>query len=248
MGSLRQRLLSTSSPLKFNEKWQVLDGPYSYPNGEWWKMNFDEKHEILIRQGLRRLIEAFKLPDVEFVEEMVEELYANPTLGPEIFQKYNLNLEFGNFDELVLANYDVKTKKISIILNSAAVNMIDIGQNKNLIIREIEASLVHENTHHQQNQGKFADQISKYIRGEEDYIKHYSQKSEIIAWARTFAFEMEKFHNHNFTNIKDALAKGNIQGIMHSNKEIFDIYKKIGGPVFKKLKHEMYKYFVEREK
>jgi hypothetical protein len=232
----------------FNEKWLVFDGPYQYPNSEWWKMTLEEKHEIWIRKSLRRLVEAFKLPNIEFVEEMVHELYANPDKAFDIFKKYNLNLKTESFDDLVLAVYNVETKETSIILSNIAVNMIDAGQNENLLIREIEAALVHENTHQQQDQGKFADQMPKYIRGENDYIGHYSQKTEIIAWARTFAFEMEKFHKHNLENCFKALSQGNIQGIMNNNKEVFRIYQEIGGKVFKKLKHEMYNYFVERDK
>jgi hypothetical protein len=191
----------------------------------------------------RRLNEAYHQPDLSWVTKMIDEWMEDPENADAIANQYGVNLMLlQNSDEYLCAGYNPASKVYELFLSDNAFDDIE-KKRKMMLLKEIESAIVHEETHSQQNQKKFADQ--KVIRGETDYYGYLSQPHEIAAFARMFSFEIRRFQKDDEKAIK-AIQSGDTRGITASNRNVLQSYQQIGGDVYKRLISEMVRYITEK--
>jgi hypothetical protein len=193
-------------------------------------------------QTMRRLNEAFHLPDISWVSKMIDEWIKSPDEAVEISKRYSVNLKnLLNNEEYLLAAYNLRTKEYDILLSANAIDDIDNGI-KMRLVKDVESAIIHENTHHQQDQGKFDKQ--SIIHGEDNYYGYLSQTHEISAFARMFAYEIKRLQKTDEKTLQ-AIKEQDLRGLSISNKTVFKDYQEIGGKVYRKLLDEMYRFITE---
>lgn len=119
---------------------------------------------------------------------------------------------------------------------------------KERLTRELKEVYVHENTHEQQNQGKH--RLQPYDNGDGDLINYLSQYQEIAAMARGVAYALgSRISTDEHEIIIRAIANNNdiLNILPEVHKCIIDMYKKIGGKVWKKFLKYVYLFFINPE-
>ena len=183
---------------------------------------------------LSKMIEAYRVTNLKWVENMIDELYSDTDNYEDICSKYNVKL----YSESVhlkgglliyRADYDMDEKCFIVTLSQDGVDAIDNNEKKKDLITEMESILTHEDTHSQQDKGKNREQ--KYIspvQGDEKSKKDYLyQQVEVDAYARSIAYELKE-KNYSVQEIFDALVSGNkdiLSSLSEGNRSALEIYR-----------------------
>jgi hypothetical protein len=204
---------------------------------------------------LDRLLEAYRRPDLSWIENFVDEIYKNPDDMRDIGKKYKTKLLSSDIiddnHQILSASYSKIKDIYEITLTENAISDLEEGRsrNKDELKTELYEFLVHEETHRQQNQlnqykQKYTDLPINATS--EDADKHVSQKVEIDANGRGIAYEALKKIPHNSKDelIKKIITENKIDLDILSDKSkaLLLAYRRIGGKVWRKFIRRLYDF------
>jgi hypothetical protein len=198
---------------------------------------------------LESLIEMYRKPNFEWVEEFVDELYE--TQDEIISKKYKVELIQGYSKpntQVLEATYNSQLDIYKITLSENGIEDICKKINKKELIVEIMEFIVHEETHRQQNKLDNFKQI--YYPYPDDnnldhVIKHISQQVEIDANGRGVAYELKnKFPDDTKIGIITRIIKGSDDLDILSDKArtLIKGYRYISGYVWRRFLQQAYEY------
>ena len=139
------------------------------------------------------------------------------------------------------AGYDQLNNIYKFEIRDDVDEMYDV---KERLSRELKEMYVHENTHDQQNQLKH--RLQPYDDGDGDLVKYLSQYQEIAAMARGVAYALES-RSYSLDDKELIRAIVNHSDIIYSlpvvHIDTINLYRHIGGKVWKNFLKHVYLYF-----
>jgi tRNA 2-selenouridine synthase SelU len=197
-----------------------------------------EQRMYRTQQTGKQLREAYRDLDTTFIINFVDELYDGNEDLDDLENKYGIIVIQKDGDDYVTgAAYYPDLDKYTLAFSDVALETIDSKLDKDELYNQVEAAIVHEYVHKQQNQLNSKNQ--KIIRAQEDLDEYYKQKHEIDAYAKGITHEwLQKLNRQNAIG---KLKNNDFSDLSDDTQYLIGNYKRLGQEPFKRLLSEIYR-------
>jgi hypothetical protein len=210
------------------------------------------RESVLVGRFLEALHEAYSIPNLDWIDEMVNDLYEGNLSKSYYANKYHVFFLIANkdVDRLVYnAHYDIVEETYYIEITQHTKRLIDNYERKNDVIDAIKEALFHEDYHRQQfDKTKDGSTIRKSTKVERierfDAIKNGEfSTQEVDAKAKEVAKELRNMglSQRNATRKISTLDLSNLSDVAIS---IISTYE--GTDFWKRFLMEIWRYYDER--
>jgi hypothetical protein len=204
----------------------------SYP---WNQRIYEESKK---KKFFKKLNEFYIKYNFDWVENFINDLYYSSLSAEELFNKYQISYDFEYSDEnrLVLkSSYIPQSNSYNITLNKKFLSGNNSEEYYDDLIKELQHTLVHEDTHRQQNQFELKAKNPDKVPTKE----YLSEPIEIDARAR----EIASWLKNSGCNLEQAIEKVQFNKDTDKFEETIKNYHEIGGSVYHKFLSEIYRYY-----
>ena len=192
-----------------------------------------------IKKTVKNLREAYRETDTSLIDKFVDELYNDIDDLDYFEEKYKIIVsQRDGLDYVTGAKYLPDKDEYVLYFSQEALETIEQKLDKDEILNQIKAAIIHENVHRQQNQLNLKDK--EFVDPNVDYEGYISQPHEIDAYAIGIADEWIRTIGRE--NAIEKLRISNFNDLSEDTRYLISDYRKLGINIYNKLLREIYNY------